>query len=84
MAIHNPRIDRAKLDDVGQHREDIVILTEILPEFCFLAKFKVHMLTTDELSHALMKTAVTKEIPTWLNLPRPYFSILMQLFGSSG
>jgi hypothetical protein len=73
FGVYNPCIDRSKLDDVGQHREDIIILAEILYEFCFLAKYKVHMFATDELSRGFMKMAMTKEIPTWLTFATAVF-----------
>jgi hypothetical protein len=66
FGVYNPRADRIKMDDDQRNHQDLILLTELLPEFCFLAKYKIELFTTDELTRGLSKMALTKEIPIWL------------------
>ncbi|KAF8866371.1 hypothetical protein BDZ45DRAFT_339028 [Acephala macrosclerotiorum] len=66
FGVYNPRANRSTMDATEQNREDLIVLIEILPEFCFLAKYKVPMLAKDELTHGLCRMALTKELPVWL------------------
>lgn len=63
FGIHDPRKDWFKMSNIEQHKSDISLLMELLPEFCLIAKHKVHLFTTDELTRGLCKMALTKEIP---------------------
>ncbi|CZT05260.1 uncharacterized protein RCO7_10896 [Rhynchosporium graminicola] len=58
--------DRTKLSKSQRSLEDLVVLMEILPEFCFIFKRKIDMFAADELTRGLGQFAITKEIPVWL------------------
>lgn len=66
LGVYNPRADRSRMSPIGRQNEDTILLMEVLPEFCFLSKFKIHMFATDELTRGLGNMALTKEIPVWL------------------
>ena len=66
FGVYNPRADRTKMDDAQRNQQDLILLTELLPEFCFLAKYNIQLFATDELTRGLSKMALTKEIPVWL------------------
>lgn len=66
FGAYNPRADITKMDDGQRSRHDLILLMELLPEFCFLAKYKIKLFATDELTRGLSKMALTKEIPIWL------------------
>ncbi|XMA12733.1 hypothetical protein WAI453_005524 [Rhynchosporium graminicola] len=57
---------RTKLGKSQRSLEDLVVLMEILPEFCFISKRKIDMFARDELTRGLGQFAITKEIPVWL------------------
>lgn len=73
FGVYNPRTVRSKLNDVQKHQEDLVLLIELLPEFCFIAKYKIHLFATDELTRGLCKMALTTEIPVWLTFATTVF-----------
>jgi hypothetical protein len=66
FGVYNPRADRNKMDDAQRNHQDLILLMELLPEFCFLAQYKIDLFATDELTRGLSKMALTKEIPVWL------------------
>jgi hypothetical protein len=66
FGIYNPLKNRNTLSDVEKNQEDFILLMDVLPEFCFIAKHKVHLLAADELTKGLCSMALTKEIPVWL------------------
>lgn len=66
FGVYNPRDDRSRLTIKQQEEEDLIILMEILPEFCFLAKEKIPMVVKDEITRGLCELALTKDIPVWL------------------
>ena len=66
FGVYNPRADRVKMDDGQRNHQDLILLMELLPEFCFLAKYRIELFATDELTRGLSKMALTKEIPIWL------------------
>lgn len=73
FGTYNPLTDRSKLDHKEQIREDLILLMELLPEFCFLAKYKIQLLDTDEFTRGLKKMALTKKIPVWLTFATTIF-----------
>jgi hypothetical protein len=66
LGIYNPLADRTKMDDTQKTHQDLILLAELLPEFSFLARYKIGLFTTDELTAGLLKMSLTKEIPVWL------------------
>ncbi|KAG4433195.1 hypothetical protein IFR05_011330 [Cadophora sp. M221] len=66
FGIYNPRADRTRMSGPGKLSEDLIVLMELLPEFCFISKYKIHMFATDELTRGLGQMALTKDIPIWL------------------
>ncbi|PVH87784.1 hypothetical protein DL98DRAFT_509345 [Cadophora sp. DSE1049] len=63
---YNPRADRSRMHGSEQNQEDLIVLLEILPEFCFISKCDVRMFAKDELTRGLANLALTKEMPVWL------------------
>jgi len=66
FGTYNPLQDRNAMSPSRKNREDLILLMEILPEFCFIAKYQLHLLATDELTRGLCNMTLTKEIPVWL------------------
>ncbi|CZR57669.1 uncharacterized protein PAC_07558 [Phialocephala subalpina] len=66
LGIYNALADRSQMNDGEKNLEDLIVLMDILPEFCFIAKYKVEMFTEDELTRGLCQMALTKQIPVWL------------------
>ncbi|RFU35703.1 hypothetical protein B7463_g727, partial [Scytalidium lignicola] len=66
FGVYNPLVDRSKISDLDKQHEDLILLTEVLPEFCFLQKLKVPPRIVDELTKGIMKMVETKSIPIWL------------------
>lgn len=66
LGVYNPGADRSGMSPIQQQNEDTILLMEVLPEFCFISKFKIHMFATDELTRGLGNMALTKQIPVWL------------------
>jgi hypothetical protein len=73
FGTYNPLQDRNSLDSLQKNREDLILLMELLPDFCFVAKYKLHLVATDELTRGLCKMALTKEIPIWLTFATTVF-----------
>jgi hypothetical protein len=51
---------------IEQLQEDLILLMEILPEFCILAKHEIPLFVRDELTKGFCRMATTKELPVWL------------------
>lgn len=66
FGVYDPLADRSKMDGVEQNKEDLIVLMELLPEFCFISKYNIHMFATDELTRGLGQMVLTKNIPIWL------------------
>ncbi|KUJ08859.1 uncharacterized protein LY89DRAFT_741693 [Mollisia scopiformis] len=64
--VYHPQADRTRMSRIEKQQEDVQVLLEILPEFCFLAKFDIAMLGQDEVTRGLRQFALTKAIPIWL------------------
>lgn len=73
FGVYNPLRDRNLLDPLERNREDLILLMELLPDFCFVAKYELHLVATDELTRGLCKMALTKEIPVWLTFATTVF-----------
>jgi hypothetical protein len=54
------------MSTVEKNQRDLILTMEILPEFCFLAKYNIKLLASDEFTRGLSKMAITKLIPVWL------------------
>jgi hypothetical protein len=73
FGFYDPKKDRSKMTLVEQNQEDLVLLMDVLPEFCFIAKYKIHIFAKDELTRGLCDMALTKEIPVWLTFATSVF-----------
>jgi hypothetical protein len=63
LGVYNPRDDRSTMHGIEKHREDQVLLLELMPEFSFISKNKLELFAVDEVSKAIGQMALTKEIP---------------------
>ena len=59
---YDPLADRSAMSNDDNTQEDRIILFEILPEFCFLKRFRDSIPALDELTRELMDFVDTKEI----------------------
>ncbi|KAG0647254.1 hypothetical protein D0Z07_7314 [Hyphodiscus hymeniophilus] len=66
FGVYDASADRTKMDESEKNRHDLILLLELLPEFAFLAKYKIDPFATDELTRGLSKMCLTKDIPVWL------------------
>jgi hypothetical protein len=66
FGVYNPLLDREKLSDAQRQNQDLILLIELLPEFCFIQRYNAPQFASDELTRGLIKMAQTKEIPIWL------------------
>jgi hypothetical protein len=66
FGVYNPRLDRSKLSDAQRQKQDLILLVELLPEFCFLQRYNAPHFAKDELTRGLIKMVETKNIPIWL------------------
>jgi hypothetical protein len=73
FGTYNPLQDRNSLDSLEKNHEDLILLMELLPDFCFVAKYNLHLVATDELTRGLCRMALTKEIPVWLTFATTVF-----------
>ncbi|KAE9369320.1 hypothetical protein N431DRAFT_413162 [Stipitochalara longipes BDJ] len=73
FGVYDPQKDRSALSDVEKNTEDFVLLMDILPEFCFIAKHKIHLFAKDELTKGLCRMVLTKDIPVWLTFATTVF-----------
>jgi hypothetical protein len=64
--VYNPHLDRSKLSDIQRQSQDLILLVELLPEFCFMQRYNTPQFATDELTRGLIKMVETKKIPIWL------------------
>jgi hypothetical protein len=71
--IYDPRVDRDSLDDLQKNREDLILLMELLPDFCFLERYKLHLVATDELTRGLCNMVSNQGIPVWLTFATTVF-----------
>lgn len=55
FGIYDPRRDRSKMSDKERHREDVIVLMELLPEFTKLSRTRMHVPAQDELTARLRK-----------------------------
>jgi hypothetical protein len=66
FGVYNPRLDRSKLSDAQRQNQDLILVVELLPEFCFIQRYNAAQFATDELTRGLVKMVETKNIPIWL------------------
>ena len=66
FVVYDPRADRSKMGGVEQNKEDLIVLMELLPEFCFISKYNIYRFATFELTRGLGQMAITNNIPIWL------------------
>ena len=73
FGVYNPLANRSRMNSVQKHQEDLILLLEVLPEFSFVAKGKINLFATDELTRGLMNMVKSKEIPVWLTFATTIF-----------
>lgn len=66
FGIYDPKANRERMSVGEKFNEDKIILLSILPEFCMLDAFNIHMPVEDVLTRGLAEFAKTKQVTLWL------------------
>lgn len=66
FGVYNPSSNRKSRTFEENHKQDLILLIELLPEFALLSRYKINQMAEDEFTKGLRNMCTDKKIPIWL------------------